>query len=343
MTTEDTPGIVQWVLDFLNLRSEPGKQNLDKLPADVKCPPLRQSQGVEQCSPTLEDFKQFFLKEGIPPEKGTELFLENGKPLESLNTEVKFPETWYTPTYDDYPFELKLYIKIHEELWSELCRILGNMIRGTKTYKNEGSAEKSFNHFKKNILEKYRYCLKDDEIPYEGGYSENRRVDFRGIINVLEDGVSRIDSFPHYGMLPQAIYACILNLSYNHEGILTRLKQCLYCGKFEIEEVTKGVRGRKRIYCSDECENRFNRPPSDKENKQKKSNRETKRKNEKPKIIKYIMNNKFEMIYDDKLEESVFRLVSKERAEEIYEEVKQRSPRNVSSLAEFIRTEGKSW
>ena len=213
------PESAKWVLEFLNLRSEPGKQNLNKQPADarkeIKCPPLHPSLrqisdkeksefkkkdeagleeaskklqdktlstkqwykykkkvetsvdnegnvfsrdnkdflGIEQCSPLLEDFKQFFLKEGIPPEKGTELFLENGKPLGSLNTEVKYPETWYTPTYNDYSFELKLFVQI-SELWGELCRILGNMIHGTKTYDNEGMAEESFNHFKKIIYNK---------------------------------------------------------------------------------------------------------------------------------------------------------------------------------------------
>jgi hypothetical protein len=337
MTTEDTPCIVQWVLDFLNLRSEPGKQNINKQPADVrkklKCPPLDEA----QCSPTLEDFKQFFLKEGIPPEKGTELLLENGQPLESLNTEPKLPETCYTPTYSDYPFELKLYIKIHEELWCRLCEIFGNMVHNTKTYSNEGTAEVSFNHFRKNILEKYIDCLKDDEIPYEDGCSKNRGADFRGIIDVVKDGVSEIDSFPHSGMLPQAIYACILDFSYNHKEILSRLKQCPLCSKFRIQE------GGKKIYCSDECRNRFDRPSRDKENTQKKDNRKTKRKNEKPKIIKYIMKNKYEQIYDNKKKIYVYRLVSKERAEGFYEEVKQRSPGNVSSLAEFIRTEGNSW
>ncbi len=98
MTPEDTPSIVQWVLKFLNLRSIPGQQNLNKQPVDVrkelKCPPLDEV----QCNPTLEDFKQFFLKEGIPPKKGTELLLENGKSLACLNAEIKYPEAWYTPT-----------------------------------------------------------------------------------------------------------------------------------------------------------------------------------------------------------------------------------------------------
>ena len=312
----------------MNLRSEPGKQNLNKLPADVrkelKCPPLHPSLrpisdreksefkkkdeagleeaskklqdktlstkqwykykkkvetsvdnegnvfsrdnkdflGIEQCSPTLEDFKQFFLKEGIPPNKGTELLLENGKSLESLNTEIKLPETWYTPTSRDYPFELKLYIKIHEELWSELCRILGNMVYYTKTYDNEGSAEESFNWFRENILEKYKECLKDDEVPIEGGYSKNRGVNFRGISDIVEASLSGTDSFPHYGMLPQAIYACVLDFSVNHNGILSRLKQCPLCGTFWIK---KRQRGRPNDYCSD-CKEVFNRKPRDIDN-----------------------------------------------------------------------------
>ena len=320
---------VQWVLKFLNLRSEPGKQNLNKLPADVrkelKCPPLYPSPGVEQCSPTLEDFKQFFLTEGIPPIKGTELLLENGKPLESLNTEVKYPETWYTPTYNDLPFELKLFVQI-SELWGELCRILGNMTHDTKTYDNEGSADESFNHFKKIITEKYIECLDDDEIPDKGGYSENLGSDFRGIRNVLVDGVYDIDSFPHYGMLPQAIYACVLDFCRNHKTLL-RLKQCLYCGKFEIEKATKSVRGRKRIYCSDECEDRFNRPSRKANRDSQASGRKWKRQAAKKEIIDWLCT------YDDNYTRS--------DAEEAYEKEKKLSPNHVASLKAFQKTYGR--
>ena len=325
------PESVQWVLDFLNLRSEPGKQNLNKLPADVrkelKCPPLHPSLDIEQCSPTLEDFKQFFLKEGILPKKGTELFLENGKTLESLDTKVDYPETWYTPTYNDYPFERKLYIKIHEELWGELCKILGNMIHGTKTYDNEGTAEESFNHFKQNILGKYIDCLKDDEIPYEGGYSKNRGADFRGIIDVVKGGVSEIDSFPHYGMLPQAIYSCILDFC-NHKGILLRLKQCPYCGKFEIEKVTKGVRGRKRIHCSDECREKFGQPDKEANKVSQASSRKWKRQAAKKEIVDWLCS----------LKDSPY---SKKEAEEIYENESKLHPNNVASLKAFQKTYGR--
>jgi hypothetical protein len=323
MIQEDIPDIVQWVLDFLNLRSIPGKSNLNKLPADVITKTFK---GVEQCSPTLEDFKQFFLKEGIPPNKGTELLLENGKPLESLNTEVKYPETWYTPTYDDYSFELKLFVQISEGVWSELCRILGNMKHGTKTYDNEGSADESFNGFKEIIKEKYIECLEDDEIPFKGGYSKNRGINFRGIIDVVVDGAIGTDSFPHYGMLPQALYACILDFSYHHKGILSRLKQCLYCGKFEIKVVTKGVRGRVK-YCSDECEDKFNSPSRADNLKAQK------------KLRKTLADDEVELEHDDiikHLHEQVgFTL---KNAEIIYE----RTPlKNRRSLKEFRRTSGR--
>lgn len=323
MTPEDTPSIVQWVLNFLNLRSIPGKQNVNKLPADVskelKCPPLHPSLSIEQCCPTLEDFKQFFLKEGIPPKRGTELLLENGKPLESLNTE-------YESNDYDLPFELKSFVQI-SELWGELCRILGNMIHGTKTYDNEGMAEESFNHFKKIITEKYIECLDDDEIPDKGGYSKNLGADFRGIRNVLVDGVYEIDSFPHYGMLPQAIYACILDFSRNHKTLL-RLKQCLYCGKFEVEKVTKGVRGRKRIYCSDECEDRFNRPSRKANKDSQASSREWKRQAAKKEIVDWLCS----------LKDSPY---SKIEAEEIYENESKLHPNNVASLKAFQNTYGR--
>ncbi len=321
MTPESIPDIVQWVLGFLNLRSEPGKPNLNKLPAAIITKPFL---GVEQCSPTLEDFKQFFLKEGIPPIKGAELLLENGKPLESLNTEVKYPETWYTPTYDDYPFELKLFVQISDKLWGELCRILGNMIHDTKTYDNEGSADEAFNHFKKTITEKYIECLDDDEIPDKGGYSKNLGADFRGIRDVIVDGVYKIDSFPHYGMLPQALYACVLDFSRNHKEI-SRLKQCPYCGRFEIEKVIEGVRGRKRKYCSDECRRKFGQADREANRDSQASSRMWKRKWAKKEIIDWLCEVDF----------------SSKEAEQVYENEKNTHPNNVASLKAFQNSYGR--
>ncbi len=322
------PESVQWLLKFLNLRSMPGKQNLNKLPVDVrkelKCPPLHPGLGVEQCSPTLEDFKQFFLKEWIPPKKGTELLLENGRSLESLNTEVKYPETWYMPTYDNYPFELKLFVQI-SELWGEFCRILGNMIHGTKTYDNEGTAEESFNHFKKTITEKYIECLDDDEIPDKGGYSKNRGADFRGIRDVIVGGVFEIDSFPHYGMLPQALYASILDFSCNHKKRLSRLRQCPLCGTFFYPK----QRGRPSDYCTNECKKVFTRRPRNVDKALKASSRK--------RIKKVTMKiAKKEII--DWLRTFDF---AREEAEEEYEKEKSSNPNNVASLKAFQNSYGR--
>ncbi|MBC8553804.1 MAG: hypothetical protein H8D23_29695 [Candidatus Brocadiales bacterium] len=338
-------GLAQWVLDFLNLRSEPGEQNINKLPADVRKklrwlpqhPTKRMSAkkkseferkealevkeaveklqdqtlsthqqyeytkkvetyvddkgnvfsrktkelvGIEQCCPTLEDFKQFFLDKGIPPLKGTELLLGNSKPLKSLNTKLKYPETWYTPTYDDYSFELKLLTQI-SRVWEDLCRILGNMAYDTKTYDNEGTADESFDGFRDIIKEEYIECLEEDEIPFKSGYSKNREVAFKGIIDIILDGGRGVAPFPHCGMLPQAIYACILDFSYNHKGILSRLKQCPLCGEFRIEK-------RKRKYCSDECKDRFNRPDRDANTTIQRRRRKVKKGNEQVALKKKI-------------------------------------------------------
>lgn len=310
---EHIPDVVQWVLKFLNLRS---------IPADARKELKRP--GVDQCSPTLEDFKQFFLDEGIPPLEGSKLLLENGKTLEKLNTEYEFPETGHTPTYDDYPFELKLLIQISEGVWCELCRILGNMIHATKTYNNEVTAEESFNQFKKSITEKYIECLDDDEIPDKGG--KNRGVDFRGIRDVLVDGGS-VGSFPHYGMLPQAIYACVLDFS-NYKEILSRLKQCPCCGKFRIEEVTDGVRGRKRIHCSDECRKEFGKADKEVNKDSQASSREWKRQAAKKEIISWLCNMK----------DSPY---SRKDAEGIYEKESKSHPNNVASLKAFQNSYGR--
>ncbi len=388
------PELIQWVLGFLNLRSTPGKQNINKLPADVrkelKCPPLHPSKqqipleeklqilegdsaelkkaakklqdktlstrewykhqkkvetyvddegnvfdrktkkflGIEQCNPTLEDFKQFFLKEGIPPKKGSELLLENGQSLKSLDTKVKYPETWYTPTPNDYPFELKLYIIISELLWAELLQILGNMVHDTKTYDNKGSADESFNSFRKNIKNKYEKCLEDDEIPDKGGYSENFKTDFRGIKEIIEDGISGDDTFPHYGMLPQAIYACILDFSYNHKEMLSQLKQCPCCGTFFQPK----QRGRPNDYCSDDCKEVFNR----KSRKTDKALKASSRKRIKQVTMQVAKKEIIDWICN--LPDSPF---SRKEAEDEYEKERKKNPDNVASLKAFQNSYGR--
>lgn len=109
---ENIPESVKWVLKFLNLRSTTGEPNINKLPESkrrLKRPPLPpkeirnidehseyvddkghcfrakafvlEYEGKKQSYPTLDDFKHFFIKEGIPPLKDEELLLENGKPI----------------------------------------------------------------------------------------------------------------------------------------------------------------------------------------------------------------------------------------------------------------------
>ena len=209
-------------------------------------------------APTLEDFKQFFLEKGIPPYKGKALLLENGKPLSSLNIKSynnrpkNNNDHGFYDYYQDNPRIEYTFDKVVSNEHCELSRILSNMVWGTKTYENEDTGCKSLRGYLKRIEGLYLECWKGDEVPAESGRT-SWGAPYRGRYDIVSDSKGNKEPFPHYGMIPHALYACIMDFGFNHEESLPRLKQCKYCGTFWIPEKK---RGRPRKFCSDVCRER---------------------------------------------------------------------------------------
>ena len=238
-------------------------------------------------APTLEDFKQFFLEKGIPPTKGKELLLTNGQLLESLNAEIERPADWREQFVYRPPFEERLYIETIE-VWGELSRILSNMVWGTETYENEGTGYKSLQFYIETIKNLYLECWKEDELPAEDGVTFDGKK-FKGRYSLVIDSMYNKEPFPHYGMIPLALYACIMDFGINHKELHQYLRQCSLCGRLFVPE-NKG-RGRpNRHYCPGECEHKVNNTPTRYDNMMNKRLALTKkRNNDEPKIIKHLM------------------------------------------------------
>ncbi|HHT9115491.1 MAG: hypothetical protein HY607_06150 [Planctomycetes bacterium] len=170
----------------------------------------------------LENYKDFFLKNGIPPFKGTELLLENHEPLSTLDTEsfAKRPKRNNEPGYYEYyqdnpPIEF-LFSKEVVNVFCELSSNLSDLVMGTGTYK---SLVLSIAYIK-NL---YRdYIFKDKPI------------------------------------IPGVLYACIANSGIDDQEICSRLRQCPYCGRLWIPEKK---RGRPEKFCSDVCRERHDDQP----------------------------------------------------------------------------------
>lgn len=203
----------------------------------------------------LEIYKDFFLKNGVPPFTGKELLLENREPLSTLDTEsfAKRPKTnnddgFYKYYQDDPPIEV-LFDTAVDNVRCELSRILCGLIRGTETYR---SLVLGIDHIK----DLYRkYGCKDNPI------------------------------------IPGVLYACIADSGIDDQDICSRLRECPYCGRFWI---TKRGRGRVQKYCSEECEIRFNQQSRETDNTNKKKNRKHRHDETKPKIIKWLLDNHYE-------------------------------------------------
>jgi hypothetical protein len=266
-------------------------------------------------TPSLKDFKEFFLKAGIPPIKGNDLLTGAGR-LMDLNTEIKTPknlEEKYNP-----PFEKRLYIVLSEER-HELLRILSNLVWGTKTYDDEPAAHDIFQHYMETIRNLYLECWKEDELPAEDGETFDGKK-YRGRYSLVIDSLQYEKPFPHYGMIPHAIYACIMDFGINHKKLHSRLKQCPYCGSFWI---TEEKRGKPQKFCSKKCEDRFNQNSRQVDQDNKKRCRSYGRLKAKKDIINYLRESGFTQL----------------KAEEIYNKLTDKCK---SSLREFKRTRGQS-
>ena len=224
--------------------------------------------------PTLEDFKQFFLKEGIPPLKGKELILENGKHISSLDGRLfddrpkNNSEPGYYAYHDNRPIEYGLYLLLLETVWGELSRILSNKVWGTKTRENEGTGYAPLLSYLRHIRKLHQDCLIKDKKRFEG-------TEFGKRVSMVINSIEYEKPLPHYGMLPTALYARVLDLRINHEKLCSRLKQCPCCGSFFIVKEKK----KPKKYCDDKCK-AFFKPPSRQDDREaKKVTREEKKDN----------------------------------------------------------------
>ncbi len=294
---------VQWVLNFLNLGCIPGEPNPWRLPDEkrkLKRPPLPQNpSGLKKeekipgfpsfidikkkyifglndkgkyvfdgrdSVPTTEDFRDFFLKYGIPPEKGEDItFCGNIKikdwktrkpPADRDSTE--FRQWLYFPTLGE---ELRIQII---ELWKELSdKFLG--VAWAPDAGKRKSVYASFNSFIEHILKLYRKCLEEDEIPAKD-YKSNMGRGFEGygINTITNKGLLSIEPFFHYGDLPQALYAIILDFANHFKVLHEYLRQCPYCGRFWIPEKK---RGRPDVFCDEICNMAFHKQSREKNKK----------------------------------------------------------------------------
>ena len=214
----------------------------------------------------LENYKEFFLKNGIPPFTGKELLLENHEPLSTLDTEsfAKRPKRNDEPGFYEYyennpPIEF-LFSKEVGNVCGELSRVLRDLVMGAGTYK---SLVLSIAH----IRNLYRnYIFKDKPI------------------------------------IPGVLYACIANSGIDDQDICSRLRQCPYCGRFWI---AKKSRGRPREFCCEKCSTRSDDQTREVNGIASKKSKEQKKKADKKKILE-VMKRKYgsnaEKVYKQEIE-----------------------------------------
>jgi len=304
---------VQWVLNFLNLGCIPGEPNPWRLPLpsekrELKRPPLPQNpsrlkkeekipgfpsfKDIEKkyifglndkgkyvfagrdSVPTTEDFRDFFLKYGIPPIKGEDITLYGNIKIKDWKT-IKPPADRNSQEFRMFMYEPPLEVEVRTqiiEIWKRLIDLfLG--IAGTPDAGKRKSEYKHFKGFIEQILKLYRECLEEDEIPakdYEASRS-NSGFGGYGINTIINKGLLSIEPFFHYGDLPQALYAIILDFANHFEELHQYLRQCPYCGKFwRLEK----KRGRPDVFCDEICNMAFHQQSRRKNKKSVESTRE---------------------------------------------------------------------
>jgi|SRR3989304_2748895 len=257
------------------------KQNDSEVIKKLKSKDIKiEFEGINN-APTLEDYKKFFLEKGIPPYKGKDLLLENGKPLSSLdiksynNRPKNNSEPGFYDYYEDNPRIEYTFRTVVAETRSELFRILSNMVWGTKTYENEGTGYESLRSYMRQIIDLYLECWKEDEVPAADGKT-SWGTPYRGRYTMVIDSMQNKEPFPHYGRVTHALYACIMDFGINHKELHQYLRQCLHCGRFWR---LKKKRGRPEKFCSDVCRERHDDQPRE----ANKKSVETTRKHQKPK------------------------------------------------------------
>ena len=263
---QDIPETVQWLLDFANLGKKPAVLNppiesVPKLKRIPKTPPeLFEPRGLVfddyhpsmkrtyngwqwliarnkeplfcgkdfwEFYPELDEFKQFFLDKGLPPEGKIQVIkFEPIKKLTILSWELLLKKTGKvsvvtdsgTKIIDSSVFESKSHSSLVMDSWRPAILALKRIIE--KSQKSTGVI--------KAICKLYSGVTSRDCILIEG------------------------ESFPHNGALPQAVYAYILDFWTNSKELHPLLTQCRFCGRFWIKN------DKRKYFCGDSCEIKFN-------------------------------------------------------------------------------------
>ena len=308
----DIPESVEWLLGFFNIKSIPGEYNPRKLLFSRKpnrtptVPPENPEAGyiIDHKEyvyvPSFNDEPECIGKESFFPTASD--FKKYFKSMEIRNASIVEGEEMF---------------KKVSWLWNDLSMAFARIVTVNQPVDTDRLLSKG--------------VIIDTEEEKEIAQSIIRSHCQSYLDNYDEDALKRMSLgwLPDIKQIPDIIYIGILAWS-NCEELHSRLKQCPCCGAFRIQEMK---RGRPRDFCNKKCGGVINPWPTKKENEKKKEYRKIKRGSEKIKIIQYLTKDMFEKNKDGFLRE-----ISKERAEKIYEEEKQKSTNNVSSLAEFIRT-----
>lgn len=260
----DIPNSIQWLLDFLNLRSIPGESNPKKILFPQTS--IRRTPTI----PPKDTYNHETGYHGITDHKG---YTWN-RDVES-NEPMFLGKAKFFPRKDDFKdFFLKHGIvnaNLIENkdicdkvlfLWNELSMAFARLLTNNKKQQEFGQgAIKSFcNYYLKN------YSSKE-------------------IRNIL------LGRIPESNFIPDTIYLSTLQW-FNDKELHPFLKQCQCCGKFWIKE--KSRKGRERKFCSDECDKGFHKWSRQEQANYTKSKRSQNKKDQQkkdyPEMIKWLMN-----------------------------------------------------
>lgn len=198
--------------------------------------------GKKDYHPSLEEFKRFFFKAGIPPYETKESFLITIQDIGSVRVFLKEDEEGKNYVFKGFLLskndlqdtEAKAY-RLLKGFWTITSRAL---IRVIRMYNREEDGGFSIKELEAHVC-KYYTAGQPNSSDYE---------------TVPLDRKGRL--FPHDNTLPCAIYAYILDFWYNHKELHSYLRQCKCCGLFwVIQEDRK--RGRNRMFCSEACKRVF--------------------------------------------------------------------------------------
>ncbi len=304
---KDLPESVQWLLDFANLGSKPGVQNPSKVSEyhEVKRPPID--------PPAHKDLPEIVST------------LSGSVPVTDRNGYrwIDYGDGSIYKGREDYDPTLKEFKEFLKKTGIKKGKDCGHW-----TLKQVWKCT-SYSFFCvmdiKPVDYKFYAAEAEGFVYYNYTHSQISlsKPSSRELGNLIK-GLK----YSHDGTLTQVVGAYILDFWHNHRELHKSLWQCLCCGKFKVEQEVKGVGGRKKKYCSDECRKTFHLESREADKALKISSRERKRQEARDEIINWLCNMK----------DSPY---SRKEAEEIYENESKLHPNNVASLETFKNTYGR--